>query len=409
MKNTVSFVLMLFFVSSVQAAVTFSDMNGSNGDVDKLLADEMGLSIVRIDLSWNKVESTKGVYGWDAYDKKILSIKNKGIQVLPVLAYTPEWNKVYPNKVGSPPHDYSSWIKFVKAAVARYSSEPYNIKYFQVWNEPTKKANYWLGTNDDFVNKIYIPAAKEIRSKGGMVVFGGWPASNSINELDRIMFKLNAIKYTDIIDFHYGNEGPYNHLYENYLKPGYVKGIWQTELGFRTEQDGLLRIYLTIFHWMLSHNWSSEDQYKLFWYPGWGSREKELRGLTTTLAAKNTVPTKNGNQLSLLNSLYGGGNLKLADLSVLNCGGCTPGNAFAVSIADKKIVIANLSKVVAKFNDSMQYTVNANFHPNRAFIISSGGEKKAIEFTYDSNKVIVRPFANGLHKKQNKIFFIQIE
>ncbi|MGK7034481.1 hypothetical protein N1Z48_00018935 [Klebsiella pneumoniae] len=80
-----------------------------------------------------------------------------------------------------------------------------------------------------------------------------------------------------------------------------------------------------------------------------------------------------------------------------------------MSIADKKIVIANISKVVAKFNDSMQYTVNANFHPNRAFIISSDGEKKTIEFTYDSNKVIVTPFANGLHKKQNKIFFIQIE
>lgn len=107
-----------------------------------------------------------------------------------------------------------------------------------------------------------------------MVVFGGWPASNSINELDRIMFKLNAIKYTDIIDFHYGNEGPYNHLYENYLKPGYVKGIWQTELGFRAEKDGLLRIYLTIFHWMLSHNWSSEDQYKLFWYPVGGVEKK---------------------------------------------------------------------------------------------------------------------------------------
>lgn len=56
--------------------------------------------------------------------------------------------------------------------------------------------------------------------------------------------------------------------------------------------------------------------------------------------------------------------------------GVHSGNAFAVSIADKKIVIANISKVVAKFNDSMQYTVNANFHPNRAFIISSDGEKR---------------------------------
>lgn len=55
-------------------------MNGSNGDVDKLLADEMGLSIVRIDLSWNKVESTKGVYGWDAYDKKFFPLRIKAFK-----------------------------------------------------------------------------------------------------------------------------------------------------------------------------------------------------------------------------------------------------------------------------------------------------------------------------------------
>lgn len=410
MNKIISLVIFIFMINAANAGVTFSDMNGSNGNVNKTLANEMGLSIARIDVSWNKIENIKGVYNWDASDKKILAIKDQGLQVLPVLAYTPEWNKILPNKVGSPPQEYSSWIEFIKAAVARYSKEPYNIKYFQIWNEPTKKANFWLGTNEEFINKIYIPAAKEIRMKGGLVVFGGWPASNSISELDNVMFKLGAIKYTDIIDFHYGNEGPYNHLYKNYLKPGLVKGIWQTELGFRTEPDGLLRIYLKIFRWMLLHDWSSKEQYKLFWYPGWGSREKELRGLTTTLESRNTVPTKNGNQLSLLNALYGGGNLKLIKLSITDCSSCSRNEVFAVSIGNKRIVIANsFSKVIDSNSSSFEYTVNTTFRPSKVNIVTSEGAQIPISFTNENNRIRIKPFINGSYHNKSKIFFIKIE
>lgn len=410
MKKVISSLLILLCFSAANASITFSDMNGSNGDINKTLSDEMGLSIVRLDVAWNKIERTKGVYDWSEYDKKILTIRKQGLQVLPVLAYTPEWNRLVPNKIGSPPKNYSSWVNFVRAAVTRYSQKPYNLKYFQVWNEPTKKANFWLGTNDDFVNNIYIPAAQEIRSKGGMVVFGGWPASNSMNELDRIMFKLGAVKYTDIIDFHYGNEGPYNHLYKKYLQPGFVKGIWQTELGYRTEPDGLLRIYLTIFHWMLLHDWSSNDQYKLFWYPGWGTREKELRGLTTTLISRDIVPTNNGSQLRLLNSLYGGGDLKLLDMTITNCNSCTQKNVFAVSINNKKIVIANLfSKSISDFNTATTYTINTDFRPTTVYMISSTGEKKAIKFESQNNKLKIHPTISILSGKEKGIFFIEIK
>ncbi|WP_407289920.1 beta-galactosidase [Raoultella planticola] len=378
--------IFLFMINSASfASTTFSSINGSNGDLDSRLANEMGVSIVRVDVSWSQIEKVKGVYDWHIYDKRIKNIKNKGLQVLPVLAYTPEWNRVYPGKTGSPPRDYLLWDNFVNAAVARYSSAPYNIKYFQIWNEPTKKAKYWLAPTKEFIEKIYIPAAKIVRLNKGLVVFGGWPASNSLTELDYAMFGLGAIQYTDIIDFHYGNEGPYEHLYSKYLKPGLVKGIWQTELGYRTGTNELLRIYLTIFHWMLIHNWIANDQYKLFWYPGWASTGKEPRGLTISLNSKEMILTSNGEQLKLLNSLYEGGTLKLLNLTSFSTINDKEKLIFAVSVGRKKIIIANVFPRKQKnISNSIDYNLKLPYKPSSVYTITPDAIMHKLDYEYSS-------------------------
>jgi hypothetical protein len=37
------------------------------------------------------------------------------------------------------------------------------------------------------VPQVYLPAARKIRARGGKVVFGGWPASNSLVEFGQIL------------------------------------------------------------------------------------------------------------------------------------------------------------------------------------------------------------------------------
>ncbi|HBY1083247.1 TPA: glycoside hydrolase family 39, partial [Klebsiella pneumoniae] len=151
------------------------------------LSKKQGISIIRIDVPWSEIESVKGNYDYTKYDNEIIRAKKLGYDVLPVLAYAPVWNKSIKGKIGSPPLETSSWNGFVESTVKRYRAYPYNITYFQVWNEPTLKAKFWLGNNEDFVNKIYIPAAKIIKKNNGKVVFGGWPLSNSISEFDYVL------------------------------------------------------------------------------------------------------------------------------------------------------------------------------------------------------------------------------
>lgn len=81
----------------------------------------------------------------------------------------------------------TEWETYVDAVVSHYLPR-YNITYYQVWNEPTTQAGFWHGANNSaFVPQVYLPAARKIRARGGKVVFGGWPASNSLVEFSQIL------------------------------------------------------------------------------------------------------------------------------------------------------------------------------------------------------------------------------
>ena len=293
--------------------VTFSDFSGVNGVTSDTFLRQMGVSVVRFDISWRDIERIPGVYDWAATDRKVQALHQSGFQILPLLAYTPAWNRLIAGSTGSPPIDYSAWLRFVRAAVQRYGSPPWDLVYFQIWNEPTRRASFWLGSNDEFISRIYIPAARIIRAAGKKVVFGGWPASNTISEFDRLLTQSGAVHYTDILDFHYGGETRYNLLYDRYIRTGLVQGIWQTEVGYITEPQGVLQVWLHNLHWSLTHQWQRADQYKIFWYPAWESRKARYHGLTTTVG-RQIVLTDKGRQLRLLNRIYGNGNLSSAQV-----------------------------------------------------------------------------------------------
>lgn len=86
-----------------------------------------------------------------------------------------------------PTQNVTEWELYVDAVVSHYLPK-YNISYYQIWNEPTTQAGFWHGANNSaFVPQVYLPAAKIVRARGGRVVFGGWPASNSIDEFNQIL------------------------------------------------------------------------------------------------------------------------------------------------------------------------------------------------------------------------------
>ncbi|QKJ87781.1 hypothetical protein PMPD1_2844 [Paramixta manurensis] len=342
----------LLFASFHAAAqdVYFKDLFGTNYlPPGKDTAKELGISWVRENFSWAQVEKVKGTYNWAPIDKKVQQAHAQGVEVLPLLAYTPAWNRATPRTAGSAPKDYQAWVNFVQAAVARYSAAPYNLKYFQIWNEPTRKASYWLGSDQDFIDKIYLPAAKIIRQHHGKVVFGGWPASNSLNEFAKTIEYHNAIDYTDVLDFHYGSVHPYQWLYKRYVENNKVQGIWQTELGYTNKPESVALAYSFILDFALSHQWDDPMKYKAFWFPAWQGNKKPYRSMTISSTAASVALTDNGKQLKQLNSFYGDGPLKLASLTT-----APPSNGdaytknFAINVGDKRQVITSTYKPAQK-------------------------------------------------------------
>lgn len=101
-------------------------------------------------ISWNKVETSKGVFDWTALDLWVNANELAGWDMVYVFAFPPDWavaaaatgNAAYGGKSDQPPDNNSDWTDFITAVVNRYGTR---IKYYQGWNEPNLP-KYYVGT-----------------------------------------------------------------------------------------------------------------------------------------------------------------------------------------------------------------------------------------------------------------------
>ena len=98
-------------------------------------------------LLWSDVESNEGTYNWSnvsSLDDELKSASERGLEVILVVRRTPIWAQMdIDNNPRTPhfcgpirPEKIQSFANFMYEAVKRYSKPPYNVKYFEVWNEP---------------------------------------------------------------------------------------------------------------------------------------------------------------------------------------------------------------------------------------------------------------------------------
>lgn len=267
-----------------------------------------GLGWGRHDFSWGAIEPRRGEFVWDDYDAIVLKAHASGREVLPMLGYTAAWANAAQDGF-APPDRVADWERFVERTVARYSRPPFNLRYFQVWNEPTRKAGFWHGASEEeWVDKIYLPAARIIRRLGCCVVFGGWPISEP-ERLDHFLRYHDAWRYTDIIDVHYFEMGSWQALYDQWIATGRCRGLWQTEIGYLTFPNYLPNAYLRGLYWALKHDWSFPEKYKLFWFAFWGAGPDAPRCLT----GPDGFVSEHGQRAAVMRRLLGSGRLQAFD------------------------------------------------------------------------------------------------
>ncbi|WP_214070959.1 hypothetical protein [Mucilaginibacter sp. dw_454] len=235
----------------------------------------------------NKIQPSRGV--WNAnyvakFQKEALDLQKTGSAFLPELLYMGWAGQDLHNTDRSAPAVESDWTDYVAYVVDNLHKAPYNLQYFQIWNEAvpspkgwdvdfTEKGFFYDGNFDDYINKIHLPASKIIRDAGGKVVYGGYPGCKytSPENFVKIMNHYNAWGNVDVIDLHYFHWWDLDYIRKAAIAAGYPNlAYWQTEWGYTTNPIAISSEYPFAIYWALTSGlWNAPDKFKYFYYSGY--------------------------------------------------------------------------------------------------------------------------------------------
>lgn len=117
--------------------------------------------IRRNGLQWKDVEATPGQRNWNpSLDTDLINASKNQQKVILIIHGTPTWARTIPTSSCSPikTDQLPAFANFVRDAVVRYSKAPYNVKYWEIWNEPDAPAaanlsgpfGCWGNTSDPY-------------------------------------------------------------------------------------------------------------------------------------------------------------------------------------------------------------------------------------------------------------------
>ncbi len=103
----------------------------------------LGVGWIRVDLDWNDIQpNNASSYHWSGFDAIVAGARARGLQVLPVVDYTPSWAR--PASCTSAefcaPASPGQFAAFAAAAAARYA--PRGVHNWEIWNEENQNF-YW--------------------------------------------------------------------------------------------------------------------------------------------------------------------------------------------------------------------------------------------------------------------------
>ena len=102
---------------------------------------EAGVSWLRFEFLWHRIEKQKGKFDFSYYDRIFDQLQKHGIQFLAVLAYGVPWASSKTDKdYHYPPDDPKDFARFAKEVATHFKGK---ISSWEIWNEPNAGYRFW--------------------------------------------------------------------------------------------------------------------------------------------------------------------------------------------------------------------------------------------------------------------------
>lgn len=150
-----------------------------------------GITTVRYDALWDKVEPTppaNGVhaYNWAHLDAVVAGLAFRGIRWLPIVDYSAPWARRDPSSQFSPPRSNDLFATYARALASRYGRggslwrdhpdlPETPVTAYEIWNEPNHEAFWPPAPSPGRYVALYLAARRAIKEvdPDARVVFGG--------------------------------------------------------------------------------------------------------------------------------------------------------------------------------------------------------------------------------------------
>jgi hypothetical protein len=124
-----------------------------DGEARLAAMQQAGIKWGRQDFSWGRIETSKGVYDFEGYDRLVSSFTRHGILIFGNLNGSP---KIHDPRT---PEGVEAYVAFARACVKRYAGQ---VDHWQIWNEPN--GGYWKGSPEEYA-RLLAAAGKAIHEE----------------------------------------------------------------------------------------------------------------------------------------------------------------------------------------------------------------------------------------------------
>ena len=121
-----------------------------------------GSKWLRVDINWAQIQAGgPGSYNWSAIDRVVEGATSRGMNVLGVIVYTPNWARPSGTSATYGP-DPATYAAFAATAAQHYSA--LGVHAFEVWNEPNTPAFWTPAPNPAHYTRLLQAAYPAIKA-----------------------------------------------------------------------------------------------------------------------------------------------------------------------------------------------------------------------------------------------------